>query len=567
MIIDYLIFVKLAFLVIAFLVFINWEVFYSEIKKIDKKYFIGLIILFLFAVFIFKSNLSFFPSYHEWGMLSAAKHLSSQTFYQEKEGLLYPAILALLFKILGANPEVAVLLNLFFSVSCVFLVFLLVRIIFGSDGVAFVSVLFFLLNPLTLWYFFIKSGWPAVTCFWFLCILLVFSVFLKNPKNFSLAILAVILIALAAQIRAEFFILVLLVPLVFILHLRPLRSACKTISMPKMALFFLIFTAVFLFFLIPDISKNSLRKNESGGGTCGYWTSETKLLNGEISRSSNAFIEKTDGVIRSVLNSRFSLYYVLDDLFFLRIYFKIPLFWLMLFFAIFGIVYGIKKQPKIIIVNFSMIFLICAVYILDCTYFISRYFAPLYGLFVIFVGGGINFFLETAKKYLDKKYLKLGALFIIALFVLVGYKDLALAKNIIAPPYYNYDGTEMTDYKKIKDVLYKIEPSQSAVISMFPGERDVLSFLDYSTPISISGEISLDNINFHQNKSKFYKSFQLPLEKSKSNYLLVNNCYFELRCSQKEVEELVDYIFKNHGLNKVFSNDVYSLFKFEVQSK
>ncbi|MDD4996432.1 MAG: hypothetical protein PHW15_03115, partial [Patescibacteria group bacterium] len=259
MIVDFLIIIKLAFLAIAFLIFINWESFFIEIKKVDKKYFFCLIVLFVLTALLFNGGLSFFPSYHEWGALSAAKHLNPQTFYQEKEGVLFPAILAFFFKIIGAIPETAVLLNFFLGALCVFLIFLLVKIIFGSDLAAFLSAVIFLLNPLTIWYFFVKSGWPAVTCFWLLFILFVFLIFLKNQNNFSLAILTAILIVLAAQIRAEFSILVLLVPIGFILCFKSLKNYCSGASFAKILLFSLVFVAVFLFFLSPDIIKNNLR--------------------------------------------------------------------------------------------------------------------------------------------------------------------------------------------------------------------------------------------------------------------------------------------------------------------
>ncbi len=559
---DYLIIIKLAFLVITFLVFLNWEVFWSEIKKINKKYIIGLISLFFVIVIIFNANLNFFPSYHEWGMLSAAKYLNSQTFFQEKEGLIYPAILAPFFKIFGASPEVAVLLNLFLAGACIFLIFFLTKIIFKNELVSFFTVLIFALNSLTVWYFFVKSGWPALTCFWLLSIEIVLILFFKNPQNFVFGILGMALIVLAGQIRPEFFILILLIPLGLLLYWRSIKEAYKNKPTSHLLFLLLIFILTFLIFSAPTFAKSFLRQ-QGGGGTCGYWTSETKLLIGEIPVSGLAIINWADKAIKSIFNNRFSVYYIMDDLSFLKRYLSVPPLLFALFFMIIGFVAGLKRNFRITILIFSTIFLISTIYILDCTYYLSRYFAPLYGLAVIFVGGGINFLIEKTDNHLKPKYLKLILFLIIVLLVSCNIGDLLKIKRLNPLQYYNYDGAEMTDYKKLKEVCGGLDRDQSVIIPMLLSERDILSFLGHNASQSLSGIISIDNLNFHQDKAKFYESFRLPTDDSKNNYLAIQKNYFNSLNPQPELRELIDYIFENYSLERVASNEAYDLYKVE----
>lgn len=561
---DYLILVKLEFLVTVLLILFNRKVFWSEMKKVNASYIVGLSLFFFIIVIIFNANLNFFPSYHEWGALSAAKYLNSQTLFQEKEGFIYPTVLSPLFKIFGASPEVAVLLNLFLTGLCVLLVFFLAIIVLKNNLISFFSALIFVFGSLSVWYFFVKSGWPALTCFWLLCIEISLILFFKNPKNLSLGILGLLFILLAGQTREELFILIVLIPAGFLLYLRSIITECEKAPIAKLALSIFIFILIFLIFSAPIFAKNSQRKSQ-GGGTCGYWTSETKLLTGEISKSNLAIVNKIDNSIKTALNSRFSIYYILDDVSFLKEYLSSPFILFTLAFMLVGFVICLKRDLRMAILISSPIFLISAVYILDCTYYLSRYFAPLFGLAVVFIGGGVGFLVEKMNEYLNRKYLKSILLLIVfILFVSLNVGDLLKMRHLNSPWYYNFDGAEMTDYKEIKDACKELDKNQSFIIATLPSERDILSFLGHNVPQSLSGIISLDNLNFHQNKNKFYETFSLPVDESKNNYLLMQKNYFNPQNSQTELQELLDYVFKNYSLERVASNEVYDLYKFEL---
>ncbi len=108
------------------LLYTNRRLFFTGFKK-NSKFFLGALLFFLIVIIlIFNTHLGYYPSDREWEELLNAKHLN---FQASVYGCGYLTILAIFFRIFGAIPEIAVILNLFFASACVFLVLLLAKII------------------------------------------------------------------------------------------------------------------------------------------------------------------------------------------------------------------------------------------------------------------------------------------------------------------------------------------------------------------------------------------------------------------------------------------------------
>ena len=562
---NYVIITILELLFAIFLVFINRKFFWKEFKT-AKKYIIALSLFFIVLTFVFNNGLSFLPSWHEWQELYEAKHLNSQTFFQAKQGLVYPVILAPLFKIFGANPEAAVLLNLFLAGACIFLVFFLTKIVFKNDLISLFTAAIFGLSPPTLWYFFIMSGWPALTGFWLLCLTITLVLFFKEPQNFSLGILGMLFILLLSQTRPEFFILILLMPLGFLLNLKTIISVYKKISLPKLVLLILIFILVFVVFSAPIFAKSVQRKYQ-GGGTCGFFTSETKLLTGGISTSNSVPVNQIDRAIKSIFNNRFSIYYIADDLSFLKSYLFIPPFFFILPFLIIGFLVGLKNNFKTTILILFAVLLPSLIYLLDCTYFLFRYITPLCGPLIVFAGGGIKFLFEKVGSGFAQKYSKIALIFLAVLFFFINFNDLTKVRNLIPPSYFG--AVEIGDYKEIKEISRGLNAAESIIVLMHANEEGIWEFLGYKYSQSLSGEISREG--FWENKDGFYQTLNLELgnylNSNKKTYFIYNKSSCRLDKHPYSFDpflcEVTNFILNNYKLNEVCANKTYSLYKFE----
>lgn len=556
-------FLTLATLIAAIvLTIINWRVFWLELKKVDKKYFLFLALLLVFLFSVFNSSLNFHPSDREWEELYRAQSLTQWDALNNSGvyGFIYSILLAPLFKVFGPDPALAVLLNLFLAGACVFLIFFLSKIIFQKDLVAFFAAIIFAIHPFSLWYFFIQSGWPILTCFWLLIILIVLILFFKNPQKFGLAFLSLLLIFLAAQTRPEYFVLILLLPICLFLYFKPLKEKYKNLHYSKIVSIGLAFFLVFLL-LFPSVF--AMKDSQAQADWCG----EGQTLNFTLEErkevwGGNLFspiLEKIDELVNLILNVRFSLYYIPDDLPVFLSFFLASPFWLLLPLIIFGFLIGLKKYFRITILLFLPILLLASVYLLDCNYSEARYIIPLYAPLVVFAAGGLNYLIEMRAWFARRKGVVVVVLFLAA-FIGWNFEDLYRIQRLDFPLSCRETTCHLlssADYKAIREISQSLDSSDSMLISVYQHEEVIWTFLGYKAS-SLGEKLKV----FLDSKEGFYTSLDSLLATNKDNYFLLNKCYFADSCGwTKLLYELVDCFVENYSLEEKESNSTYILYK------
>lgn len=546
---SYLITNIIGLIAVLFLFFLNRNFLIAEIKKTDRKFLASLLLFIVLLILIFSSGLNFYPTDREWEQLTQAKYLGAHSFDQENYGLTYPVILSLAFKIFGANPEVATILNLLLAVGCIFLVFFLTKFIFRNNWAALFAAIIFAIHPLFIWYFLIQSGWPALTCFWLLSISFSLIIFLKNPQRPNAIMISLVLILLAGQTRPEYFILIMLIPLILVLNLRIFKEFKEKTPRLKLIFSILVFLLVLIILSAPILAlKNVPDRSKTG---CGFPSQESDL---NLENNLPAF-NGIDKIIKSIFNQRFSLYYFWHDLASFFAFWTLPPFLLIWPFLAIGLWINLKERLKISILLLSPVIFLSLIYLLDCNYYENRYAIPLYGLMAIFGGGGYGFLFKKIKKYLTGKGFVAFFLIIILLIVLGNFKDYL---DVQSSKY--RQRMLFLDYGQMRTISGELDPSTSFIVSIHHNEAVVWEFLGFESVslLDTIGEKKLKTIPLDETKD--YESFHFPTNKVKEGFFLINRSYSGEFLPGMSYS-LINLVFENYNLKEMSSTSDYILYK------
>lgn len=143
-------FILINFLILCFLIYINWKYFKEVLKKIKSKTWILLGLIFVAALII---RIYIPPHQHvmyideQWYMKAAKDMIltGSQQNYPKYIG--WPFILSIFFAFFGINNYIAIYATIFLGALTIFSVFLMVNIITGKQDVSVFAAFIFSLLP------------------------------------------------------------------------------------------------------------------------------------------------------------------------------------------------------------------------------------------------------------------------------------------------------------------------------------------------------------------------------------------------------------------------------------
>jgi hypothetical protein len=489
----------------AVLFYINRKILVNLLKNTNRNTLIILILLILCFVLIIGFNFrSFSPSDQEWEELNNAKNLLSEdknVFNHQRYGLIYPLSLFISFKIFGFTQYAASYLNFILAASSMFLVFVLSKVIFKIDSIAIFSTVIYILTPLILLYTALKMGFPTIIGFFLLLVILA-SILSFRYHRLSLYILALLLIALASQVKPEYFILVFPFVLCFLIF-----KEYKFLSLKKIIILILLF----LLFSVPFFVKNAQFKEESASEWCGY-PSQT-FYDGKRWSYDLPIMSHLDKILRPLTNNRFSMNYLIYDLPNFIKFWSSEHFFFVLPFLLLGIFVALKGRYKkeTIFILFTFFF-ISFVYLADCAFYEERYAMATYGPMVIFSGLGINF-LQT-KLFRRKK----GNSFLVILLpiILLLVLTISFISHFIEYSRQYKSFPNYSEYNELKEISKGISSENSFIFVAHRNEEMILRFLGYKV-YSLSNML---DVPYFENPEEFLKILKLPVEPGRKNYFI-----------------------------------------------
>ncbi len=478
-------------------------------------------------------------------------------FYYVCYGWAYPTILAILFKIFGANFQVAFFFSIFLGAASIFLVFLLTKIIFKKDSLALLAALIYGLTPQNFYYLFVRNGFPVLLSFWLLSFLISAAVFFIKLPKFSLLILAATFILLASQTKPEYFILVLVLPIGFLIFWKPLKKYYRNFPLKKIILYLSLSGNILLLFSMPILAENLLFKERIVDGWCGIPSQRYDFDVGIKTFSMPPAIEQIDKILRFIFNDWFSFSWLIYDLPTFFNFWTQASFLIILPLLIFGILFGLKNNFRITVFIILVPVFISLVYLLACTYYEARYAIPLYGPIILFVAGGVDFLTKKLETILKRNYFTPVLFVVMAIFVGWNFsgiiKVFRLAKN---PDIYRQIAVNP---REIEGILKNVStaPSKTKIITLTHNEMIALKFYGWQS------DCLLDKINetFSENSEEFLAFLRflksLP-DFSEEDYFLLKRDYLN---ASPFIIKLTGLVQKNCNLEEIYSNDSYLLYK------
>ena len=497
----------------------NRKVFIEPFKNVSNVSLLvlSLILISFVLICVFNGlNLEFFnASDCEWMEFNVARNLllgDESAFNQLPDRIVSPIILAFGFRILGFNPLVASLLNLFLAVLSIFLVFLLSQIIFNNEKISLFSSFIYAFAPFTLVYTSLRMGDPTTVGF-FLLLFVITAILSFRHHKFSLYILTLIFFALASQTKLEYFILIFPYIFCFIIF-----KEYKYLSYKKIVVLIILF----LLFSSPFFISNIHFRKSCVSGWCGY-PSQT-FHSGKIYSYTLPLTGAIDKVIKTLANERFSINYLVYDMpNFVKFWFSNNFVFVssLIFLGMLSSFRRYKKETLFIFLSFLFI---SVVYLADCIFYEERLAVPTYGLIIVFSGFALNLFFERIPKKIKKK--KLVEIFIIILVILIALFSWYFNSGNVNKfnSYKDYSSTNIFNgYDHLRHIVnyYDLSPIDSYLIVPHHSERQMLQFLGYETNCLTDLVIS----DYFQDRQKFLDSFVLPISKTKNNYFIYTwNC-------------------------------------------
>ena len=379
-------------------------------------------------------------------------------------------------------------------------------------------------------------GYPGLVNF-FLLLFVLASVLSFQKQKFSLFILSLILIAFTAQIKPEYF--VLIVPYLFGAIL-----FWKERKINYLSIFILITT--FLILSAPYLLQNIYLKEGHSSGWCGDLS-----LVGRATFHSDWLSKYIDPVIKFVVNDRFSVNYLIN---------KIPSlfqFWMFRSLAlitpimIVGIFVALRKFTKMTIYILSIFFSITFLYLADCYLYEARYAFPTFGLVVIFFGFGINYLISlidggaNIKQLVKKIILILFSVFLIIFLYFYEYRN-----SLFQGEYFDYLFTvrnvssKSEYYSVVSTLLNKLPRENTFVVVPHPNDKNMIMIMGYES-ISL-----IDYVAFQTNETINYETVNIPLDFGKLNYFLELDS-----CNYSTIKEKCDFIKEKYSAEQLKTTD------------
>jgi len=524
------------FILILFLMWLNRKVFFDIYISISRK---SKILLFLivavFSIVVAINGFNFkvfIPSDEEWELLRQAKELLSggQVFHYLRYGIVYPTLLAFGFLLFGVNPLVASVMNFVFGIMSIFLLFTITQLLFKNEKISLISALIYAFSPLFYIFTTLQMGFPSTVNFFLLLFVLV-SVLSFQKHKVSLYALSLILIAVTAQIKPEYFVLIVPYGLCFLFFKEYLH-----IRMPNI-LFLII---LFIFICAPYFIQNTIFKESYNSGWCSAFS-----MVGNTPVYSHLITEYVDPVIKKLINNRFSINYFI---------YKIPSFFQFWFFRslafitplfILGIVSAAKKHIRFTIYLLSIFFSITLVYLADCPVYDTRYVFPTFGLVIIFFGVGINFLINfidgrgNGNSLIKKVLLILFSLLMISCLYIYEFKNNLFEGNYRDYVWVGRNASEIGNIIVDLDKLI-VDINNNSAILVVPNssEENYLRIKGYKA-FALSNIEALNTNNIGTE----YKKVTLPFDKEKYVYFLeLSSCGYDM------LSKRCNYIKDNYNL-------------------
>jgi len=525
-----------AFLLTLFLLWLNRKHFFGLFQNISwntKAILLLLIIIFSFlssfAGFNFKT---FISSDEEWELLVQAKKLmlGKQIFIHLRYGLLYPLLLSFGFRLFGFNPLVASIMNFIFGVLSILLVFALSKVVFKNNQVSLLSTSIYAFTPLVFVFTSFQMGFPVMVTFFLLFFSLTAILYFQHHKT-SLLIMSLLLLILIAQIKPEYFILIVPFGICFLLF-----REYKKISTPLI----LGLVIIALIFSIPYFIKNGQLREGYKNGWCGNF-SQT-FYNGKALSYNLPLTKALDPILKFFTNNRFSINYFIYDIPNFVKFWTFRSFIFVSILILIGIASSFKNFPKESFFLLLLFFSISFIYLADCAFYETRYAIPTYGLFVIFTGYGLSFIAEKAIRFTKKRYIFKSALLIVILTSLYAYWYFSDYQPYLFKGLYQdfmFKRQVFDEYSRLKNTLKGMPKENSYFFVPHTVEESVLKFLGYQA-------ISLINIDtFNQFDKIDFATAKLPLDATKNNYF-IESWY----CSTP-IQPICEFVKENYKLKLI----------------
>lgn len=540
--------IAVIFLLALSFFWINRRIFIRLFKKINKVTLLILIIIaivFILVCAIWGLNFKFFNlSDREWQEFVVAKNLllgerDALSRFPEKK--VPSLILALAFRIFGLNPLVASLLNLFLATSSIFLVFILAQIVFDNEKISLASSFIYAFTPIVLVFTSLRMGDPTTVGF-FLLLFVIVAILSFRYHRFSLHVLTLALFALTTHTKPEYFILIFSYIFCFVVFKEYIHFSPKEI---------IILIILFFLFSLPFFISNIHFREAYASGWCGS-PSQT-LHDGKVHSYSHFITEPLDKIIRFLANGRLSINYLIYDIpNFIKFWFSKGFSFVFLF-IIFGFLLAFRKYKKESLFILSSFLSISTVYLADCIYYEARLAVSTYGPIVIFFGFAVNLFSGKISMMTKRKLPRTFIIWMIVLILLFcWYFDF---HHFDLLSYKSYNDVNIVDsYNDFKDIMehFNFSPDDSYFIVVQRSEMKILEFLGYKTN-SLTDLIRTD---YFQDREKFFESFSLPLDQTRTNYFI-----YDWHCGTlKDIENVCNFVKDNYTEKEIGQRNGYRIF-------
>lgn len=526
------------FLLIVLLMWLNRRIFIDIFYFVsDKSKAILFLIVILFSILAVLKGYNFktfIPSDEEWVLMRQAKDLlyGGQILNQLRYGFVYPILLVFGFLIFGFNPLVASVMTFVLGVLSILLIFAISQQFFKNEIISLISTAMYSFSPSFYIFTTLQMGYPGLVNFFLLFFVLVSVLSFQKHKT-SLYVLSIVLLAITAQIKPEYFILIVPYGLFFIL-LKEYKNF-RTFQLFIMVIIYLAISSPYLF-------QNMNFRSSYASGWCGEFS-----LVGITPEYSNLLTKIVDPVVKSIINERFSINYFINKI---PSFFKYWSFRSLSFISpiiVIGLVVALKKHTKMTLYLISIFFSITILYLADCFLYESRYAFPTFGLVVMFFGVGINFLINLVGRggnvnQLFKKVLLISFSILMMIYLyFYEYKN-----SLFKGYYYDYYWVERNvsnlsdSFINLDKLIIGLPKNNTMLLVPHSNEANYLNIKGYKS-------LSLTNIeSFNTNDNADYKNISLPINQEKYNYYLeLNTCNYPVLMKQ------CNYVRENYALKQL----------------
>ncbi len=401
------IFITINFLTFLFLVIANFREIAKRFKKVKKKTWFLLLLIFLLGTTV---RVFYIQHIHlisdEYGYMQIGKNLlldkkiqvcDSYVDYEKKfcpphelggwvQPIGWPLLLSVSFLIFGLNSPNAINTNAILGSLSILLVFLITYLLFRREKVGLYSALLFSLMSLHLKWS--GTAQPNVTSLFFILLtILLFLIYFENQK-FKMLLLAILSLAYTIQIRPENAILLFLIGIMFPIFDPKWKTKLRDFK-------FWILCLILVFLLLPNFLYLGLNNL--------FGTTAWKVAIQSHSEASQSFLENFELYGGWRLSEFMSIPLVVD------------------LFILIGLIYSFRRYRGafIFLLTFFLIFFAISMgYRHSTEYFLINLYFPL----ILFGALGLNQSIKWILKFFDKLRIgRLVSLFIVLILLISFY--------------------------------------------------------------------------------------------------------------------------------------------------